>query len=143
MQHAQPMKFAASAVTAPEPRPLGELFSELAQETGTLVRKEVELARVEMTAKATTALKDIAFIVVGGAIAFAGGLALLAAVILGLGTLIPMWLSALIVGVLVAGLGGALAIGGVAALKRADLTPRQTIQTLKENQQWVREQAAR
>ncbi len=143
MQHAQPMKFAAGAVTEPEPRPLGELFSELAAETGTLVRKEVELARVEMTAKATSALKDIALIVLGGAIAFCGGLALLAAVILALGTLIPLWLSALIVGVLVAGIGGAFALSGVAALKRADLTPRQTIQTLKENQQWVKEQAAR
>jgi hypothetical protein len=143
MQHAHPMTPLRAAAGAPEPRPLGELFSELAQETGTLVRKEVELARVEMTAKASVALKEIAFVAVGGAVAFAGGLALLAAVILGLGTLIPIWLAALIVGVLVAGLGGALALGGVSALKRTDLAPRQTIQTLKENQQWVREQAAR
>lgn len=126
-----------------EPRPLGELFAELAHETGTLVRKEIELAKTEMSVKAATAVQHITLVAIGGVIGLAGALALLAAVILGLGTLIPLWLSALIVGVLVAGLGGALALSGITALKKVDPAPRQTIQTLKENQQWVREQAAR
>lgn len=126
-----------------EPRPLGELFAELAGETGTLVRKEIELAKTEMSIKATIALKHVALVAVGGVICLAGGLALLAAAVLALGTLIPLWLSALTVGVLVAGLGGALALGGLSALKKVDPAPRQTIQTLKENQRWVREQAAR
>lgn len=126
-----------------EQRPLGELFGELAQETGTLVRKEVELVKTEMTSKLTTAAKDAALVGAGGAIAHLGGMALLAALILGLGTLIPLWLSALIVGAVVSGIGGALAMTGVRKLKNIDPVPRVTVQTLKEDKRWLREQASR
>jgi hypothetical protein len=128
---------------AQETRPLGELLGELAQETGTLVRKEVELAKTELTAKASFALKELAFVVAGGLIVVIGAFAVLLAVILGLGKFIPLWLSALVVGLVLAGLGAAVAIVGVVALKALDPAPRQTIQTLKENRQWVREQVAR
>ena len=126
-----------------EQRPLGELFGELAQETGTLVRKEVELVKTEMTAKLSTAAKEAALVGLGGAIAHLGGMALLAALILGLGTLIPMWLSALIVGAVVCCTGGALAMSGVRKLKNIDPVPRMTVQTLKEDKRWLSEQASR
>jgi len=47
-------------------RSLGELFSELAAETGTLVRQEVALAQVELTAKATSVGKNVGFLAIGG-----------------------------------------------------------------------------
>ena len=65
-----------------EERSLGELFSELAGETATLVRKEVQLAKVELGQKAAQVGKEVAFIGLGGAVAYAGFLAVLAAVIL-------------------------------------------------------------
>src|SRR4028119_1491900 len=86
-------------------RSIGELFAELARETSTLVRQEVQLAKTEMTQKVTSAGKDAGLIGAGGALAYAGLLAVLAAVIIGLGQLIPMWLSALIVGLVVVGIG--------------------------------------
>jgi hypothetical protein len=121
-------------------RSLGELFSELANETTTLVRQEIQLAKTEMTQKATEAGKDVGLIGAGGALAYAGLLALLAAAILGLGQLIPMWLSALIVGLVVVGIGYLLVQRGLTALKQIDPTPRQTIQTLQEDKEWVKEQ---
>ncbi len=122
-------------------RSLGELFSELAQETSTLVRQEVTLAKTEMTAKATRVGKDIGFLAVGGMIAYAGLLAIIAAVLLLLGSNgVPWWLSALIVGLVVAGIGYVLVQRGLTALKREDLTPRQTIESLKEDTQWAKEQ---
>jgi len=122
-------------------RSLGELFAELTREMGTLVRAEVELARVELTQKATRVGKDIGFLAAGAAVAYAGLLAILAAVIFGLAALgVPWWLSALLVGLVVAGVGYALVQRGLSALKREDLTPRQTIETLKEDKDWAKEQ---
>ena len=122
-------------------RSLGELFAELTREMGTLVRAEVELARVEMTRKASRVGKDIGFLAAGAAVAYAGLLAILAAVIIGLAALgVPWWLAALLVGLVVAGVGYALVQRGLSALKREDLTPRQTIETLKEDKDWAKEQ---
>lgn len=119
---------------------LGELFSRLASDTSTLVRKEVDLARTEMVQKATAAGRDVGMLGAGGAVAYAGFLALLAALIIGLGYLIPVWLSALIVGVLVVGVGALLIQRGLSALKRLNPVPEQTIETLKEDVQWAKEQ---
>ncbi len=122
-------------------RSLGELFAELAQETGTLVRQEVELARVELGQKASRLGRDIAALAIGGAVAYAGVLALVAAAILALGEAgLPWWLSALIVGIVVAGVGYALVARARTALKAADLAPRQTVETLKEDREWAKEQ---
>lgn len=121
-------------------RSLGELFAELARETSVLVRQEVELAKTEMTQKATRVGRDAGTIGIGGAIAYAGLLVLISAVILGLGEIMPLWLSALLVGLVVAILGGIVIQRGVSALKRADLTPRQTIQSLKDDTEWAKEQ---
>jgi hypothetical protein len=121
-------------------RSLGELFADLARETSTLVRQEVELARTEMTQKATQVARDGGTIGIGGAIAYAGFLAVVAALILGLGLFLPLWLSALIVGLVVAGIGYAVLQSGLSALKRANLAPRETIETLKEDAEWAKDQ---
>ena len=124
-------------------RPLGELFSELASETATLVRHEVELAKIETAAKVRIAGSNAAALAAGGAVAFAGGLVLLAAMVLILGLAIPLWASALIVGVAVAAAGGLLVARSLRAFKRIDPVPRQTIQTIREDKQWLREQVSR
>ena len=122
-------------------RSLGDLFAELAQETSTLVRQEVELARVELSQKAARVGRDVASLVVGGAVVYAGFLAIMAAVIVALGEAgLPWWLSALLVGVVVAGAGYALVARAQAALRRGDLAPRQTVETLKEDREWAKEQ---
>lgn len=121
-------------------RSLGDLFAELANETTTLVRQEIQLAKAEMTQKATSAGRDAGMVGAGGALAYAGLLALIAAVIIGLGEFIPMWLSALIVGIVVVGIGYLLIQRGLSALKRINPTPQQTIQTLKEDKEWAKEQ---
>jgi len=123
-------------------RSLGELLGELARETATLVRQEVALAKVEMTQKATEVGKDIGFLAVGGAVAYAGLLALIAAVIYFLAEVVglPLWVSALIVGLVVAAIGGFLVRKGLDALKQQDLTPRETVRTLQEDAEWAKQQ---
>ena len=117
-----------------------DLFGDLARETGTLVRQEVRLAQIEMTEKATFAGKQAAFIAAGGAVGIVGMLSLVAALILGLGTLIPLWTSALLVGAVFLIAAVALAEVGVQRLKKFDLTPRKTIFELKETSSWAQRQ---
>jgi len=122
-------------------RSLGELFGELAKETSDLVRQEVQLAKTEMTQKASAVGKDAGMITAGGFVAYAGLLALIAAIIVGLGQLgVPWWLSAFIVGVVVAVVGYFLIQKGINAIKHMNMAPQQTIQTLKEDRQWASEQ---
>jgi len=121
-------------------RSLGDLFAELSRETTTLVRQEVALAKTELSTKASKVGKDVAFIGAGAAVAYAGFLAIVAAIIIILAALIPWWLSALIVGAVVAGSGYFLIQTGLAALRRTNLAPQETIETLKDSAQWAREQ---
>jgi xanthine/uracil permease len=125
-----------------EERSLGELFAELSKETSALVRHEVELARTEMTQKATRVGKDVGSLAVGGAVLYAGLLAIIAAIVLLLSIWIPSWLAALIVGLIIAGVGYMLVQRGMTALKQQDLAPRQTIDTLKEDTEWAKKQAS-
>ena len=122
-------------------RSLGELFAELIQELTTLLRQELLLARTELGQKAARVGRDIASVAIGGAVAYAGLLAIIASVIIGLADLgLPWWLSALLVGVAVALVGYFLIQRGLTALRREDLTPRQTIETLREDARFVKEQ---
>jgi drug/metabolite transporter (DMT)-like permease len=126
---------------ANEDRSLGELFSELSRETGTLVRKEVELATTEMTAKAKVAFGHVGVAAAGGALAHAGFLVLLAAIVIGLAQLgLEPWAAALLVGLLTIGIGYMLANRGLAALRNTNVTPTQTIESLKETSSWTTKQ---
>jgi len=124
-------------------RSLGELLAELSRETGQLVRKEVELATTEMTAKARKAGGDAALMATGGALAHAGLLVILAALVIGLAQLgVTPWLSALIVGVVTILIGYILVNRGIASMRRTTVAPTQTIDTLKETAKWTTRQGA-
>lgn len=126
--------------TSRDDRSLGELFTELSREMTTLMRQEVRLATTEMSQKASKIGKNIGFLVLGGAVAYAGFLALVAAAIIAVAALVPWWLSALVVGLVVAGIGYALVQKGLSTLRQVDLTPQQTVETLKDDAKWAKEQ---
>ena len=115
-------------------RSLGELLGELTQDTVTLVRQELTLAKAEMTQKAAHVGKNIGMLAVGAMVGYTGVLALVAAVtlLLSQATGLSLWVSALIIGVLIAGIGGVLVMKAISSLKNEDLTPRQTLQSLQE-----------
>ena len=124
--------------TTADNRSLGELMSELSRETGTLVRKEIELATTEMSARLREAGVQAATAAAGGALLHAGLLVVLAALVAVLIQLgLQAWLAALIVAALTMGVGYVLMNRGIAGLKRTELAPRQTIETLKENARWT------
>ncbi|SRR5579884_489666 len=122
-------------------RSLGELFADLSRETGDLVREEVALAKTELSHKAGAVGKDVGFLAAGGAVVYAGFLALMAAVIIGLAQLgVTWWVSALIVGVVVAAVGAFLVWKGLNNLKHGGLTPTATIDSLKDDAAWTKQQ---
>jgi uncharacterized membrane protein YqjE len=121
-----------------ERRPLGGLIADLTRQLTTLVRKEIELARVEMTQKASTMARDAIIMGFGGALLYAGFLALLAAAVIGFAYFIPLWLSALIVSAAVLCVGAIFFFIGKARLQKNDITPTQTIISLEENKEWIK-----
>jgi uncharacterized membrane protein YqjE len=119
---------------------VGQLFSDLSQQLTTLVRQEVRLASTELSQKATRVGREIAMLAVGGLVAYAGFLAIVATAVLLLGQVAPWWLAALIVGLVVAGIGYFLVQRSIRALQQTDLAPRQTVETLKEDIAWAKDQ---
>jgi hypothetical protein len=122
-------------------RSFGQMLADLSRDARTLIQQEIQLAKTELAEKASRVGKGAAMIVGGGLLAYGGLLAIVAAVVLGLIAIgLPPWAGALLGGVLFAAAGYLLIRSGLAALRQQDLTPRQTIETLKENAQWVKNQ---
>ena len=123
-----------------ENKPLGDLFSDLATDMSSLVRQEVALAKLEITQKAKHIGTNVGYLVIGGAVAYAGLLAVVAAIIMLLAKVMPHWGSALLVGIVIAGIAWLLIGKALAGLQQTDLTPRETVETLKEDAAWVKQQ---
>jgi uncharacterized membrane protein len=125
-------------------RSIGELFGQLTQDMTLLVRQEIQLARTEMSDKLSRFTTNILSVGAGGFVAYLGGLALVAAVILAIRDLanISLALSALIVGAILAIVGYVMLQRGLKELKRVDLAPRRTVETLKDDVQWAKEQTS-
>jgi uncharacterized membrane protein YqjE len=127
--------------TPRDERSLGELFGELSQQTSTLVRKEVELARHEITRSVTEIGRNAAIIVVGGVLAYAGFIVLL----IGIGWALaqaglPIWAAMLLVGIIVIAVGSALSFWALQQIRKASLVPEKTVQTVQDNMRWAKEQ---
>jgi hypothetical protein len=120
-------------------RPAGELLKELSDQTTTLVRREIELAKVEHAQKGKRAG------IGGGMFEGAGLLEILAlaclttCAILALATAVAAWLAALIVAVVYVAVAGALALSGKKQVSRArPPVPEQAFDSTKEDLEWVR-----
>jgi hypothetical protein len=97
---------------------LGDLFADLAEKTGTLIKQEAALVQTELTAKAV-----------------------FAALIAGLAALnIPVWVSALIVGVVLAIASYVLINSALTALRKTQWAPKESIESIKEDAQWLKNQ---
>jgi hypothetical protein len=130
-------------------RSIGELFGQLSQDMTLLVRQEIQLARTEMTEKLSRFATNLISVATGGFVAYLGGLALVAALILAIRDLanISLALSALIVGAILAIVGYVMLQRGMKELKASDIAPRRTVenikddvQSIKEDVQWAKEQ---
>ncbi len=136
--------------SAPTPPPtgsvsepsIGELFSELSTDMSTLVRKEIELARAETSEKISRIVKSAVVLVAGGLIAYAGLIVLLIAAAILLGAIMPYWLSSLAVGLAVIIIGAIMIVSGKNTIENTSVVPKKTMDTLKEDARWAKEQVS-
>jgi uncharacterized membrane protein YqjE len=123
-------------------RPVAELLKQLSDQTATLVRQELELAKVELAAKGKQAGIGAGMFGAAGMLGLYAVGALTAAVILALSLAMTGWLAALIVAVVYGSVAGGLALTGKGRVARGvPPTPVQTVQTVKEDVQYTRERA--
>lgn len=131
---------ASARVPDPRERGIGELVKDLASQTSTLVRQEIQLAQAEVTQKGKLAGKGAGLL--AGAAVF--GLLALMALTAGLITLLDRamdtWIAALIVMALWAIVAFVLAKAGQKALQQATPPAPQTVETVKEDIQWAKTQ---
>jgi hypothetical protein len=118
---------------------IGELVKDLAGETSTLVRREIDLAKAEMTERAKLAGKGAARLAAGAIAALLALGALTACLIAALDLAMPIWLAALIVAVVYAAIAGVLAQTGRKQVQEATPpVPEETIESVKEDVQWAK-----
>jgi MFS family permease len=123
-------------------RPLGDLVKQLADQTSTLVRQEVDLAKAEMSQKARIAGKGAGLIGAAAVIGLLAAGALTAFLVMLLDGALANWLSALIVAIVFAAIAGVLALQGKNRIQRATPpAPEQTVETVKEDVAWAKTRA--
>lgn len=123
-------------------RPLGDLVKQLAEQTSTLVRQEVELAKAEVAQKGQQAGKGAGLIGAGAVIGLLAAGALTAFLIMLLDGVLPNWLSALIVAVVFGAIAAILALQGRNRIRAATpAVPEQTVETVKEDVEWAKTRA--
>ncbi len=128
-------------------RSIGQLLKELTQESSTLLKQEMNLAKTEMSEKASRVGANLGAVAVGGAVAFLGAIALLLAVVYGLTSLlnkfmslgVAAWLAPLIVGAVLAAIGYSFIKKALATLKQESIAPQRTTQSLQENTAWLKQ----
>ena len=122
-------------------RPIGELLKELSNQTTTLVRQELELAKAEMAEKGKQAGLGVGMFGGAGLFGLLALGALTACLIAALATGMEVWLAALIVAVVYGGVAGALALIGRQKTREATPpAPEQAIESTKEDVQWAKSQ---
>lgn len=127
---------------AQEERPVAELLRELSDQTTTLVHKELELAKLEMTEKGKRAGLGVGMFGGAGVVGLYALGALTAAIVLLLATAMAGWLAALIVAVVYAAIAGGLALVGRSEARRATPpVPEQATESVKEDVQWAKNKA--
>jgi hypothetical protein len=120
-------------------RSLATLLSDVAGETVELVRQELALFKAELQEKLSKAGIGAALVGAGALIAYSGWLFLLLAAVYALALVVPAWAAALIVGALVLGIGGVLALIGKSRMRADALTPERSMRSLREDQAWIKE----
>jgi len=137
------MSLSEMGETAAPPRrepAIGELLSDLASQTSTLVRQEVKLARAEMMQKAREAARQVELIAAGAVLAVVSLVVLAATAVIALSAVMALWAAALVVGLIIAAVAWALVTKGVAALREIDPLPREALEAFDDTKTWARRQ---
>lgn len=121
-----------------EGRPLSVIVSAIVADIQNILRDEIRLASSEFKDKARQSKKAAVFLGGAAGMGLFSAACFIATCIAALALVLPVWLSALIMGVLLAaGAGGAFILGRM-ALDEVDAIPQQTVESMKDNADWIR-----
>jgi MFS family permease len=122
-------------------RPVGDLVKQLAGQTSTLVRQEIDLAKAELSEKGRVAGQGAGMFGAAAVVGLLAAGALTACLILALSEVIPDWLAALIVALVLGAVAAVLALQGRNRMRAATPpVPEQTVETVKEDVEWAKSQ---
>jgi uncharacterized membrane protein YqjE len=120
-------------------RPMGDLVKQLAGQTSTLVRQEIDLAKAELSEKGRVAGQGAGLFGGAAVVGLMAAGALTATLILVLDKAMDTWLAALIVTVVMGALAAVLALQGRNRMRAAaPPIPQQTVETMKEDVEWAK-----
>jgi hypothetical protein len=123
-------------------QPVAALLRDLSEQTSTLVRKELELARLEMTEKGKRAGIGVGMFGGAGVVGLYALGVLIAAAVLALATAITPWLAALVIAVICGAIAGGLALMGKSKVSQATPPlPEQATESVKEDVRWTKAKA--
>ncbi len=131
--------------------PLADLLKQMQHDLASLVHQEVTLARTELREIAAGLARNTALLGLAAVAAVGAALLLLAAascamwaglLVLGAPEMVAVWLAPMLVGLAVAAVAAAVAHRALTALRQRPLTPRETIASITETRQWIRERAS-
>jgi uncharacterized membrane protein YqjE len=118
---------------------IGDLLSNLATQSTKLVRDEVALAGHEIYEKGKTIRPTLIVLATGAFLAMLASAILCAAIVLVISQYIDAWLSAAIVGSILGVIALSMILLSVSRLRQTNFKPEQTLKTLKENKEWLKE----
>lgn len=122
-----------------EERSVKETVQDVSSDFAALVREEIALAKAELQQGFRQVVRGAVLLLIAGFIVNAGLLALVASAVLGLSGAMEAWLASMIVGLVLAVVGGVLLARGMTDVKQADLKPDRTMESLKEDARIVKE----
>ncbi|HET8680927.1 MAG TPA: phage holin family protein [Micromonosporaceae bacterium] len=121
-------------VKPPAEQSTAELIQNASEQISRLVRDELRLARAELASKGRTAGIGVGLLGGGGVVALYGVAALLTALVLGLAEVMPAWVAALLVGVVLLAVAGVLALVGRGRVREAaPPVPEETVASVRRD----------
>ncbi len=122
------------------PEGLGSLVTGIDEDLQGIVRGEVLLAKTELKEDVSALGKAAGSLVAGGVVALVGFIFLMLGVTYLLNKWLELWIAAGIVGIALLLIGGILVMSGKKAMSAASMKPTETIDSLKEHQEWANQQ---
>jgi|SRR5579884_700066 len=126
--------------TSNRERTMAELVRDVIGDVQSIMRSEVLLARIETKEEVGKAAAASKLLVIAGVVGLFAAAFALVTVFQALCLVLPAWLSALIICVVLGIIAGGMASAGIAQWKRFHPVPPKTAETVKENVQWARNQ---
>jgi uncharacterized membrane protein YqjE len=123
-------------------RSTGTIVRAIIRDAEEMIRSEVKLAKTELQEKARTATEGGGWLAAAAGTALFAGACFVVTLIAALMAVVPLWLAALIMAILLSAVAAALFLHGRDRIKRTQPVLRRTTETLREDAQWLKRQAS-